>query len=92
MDNNHIKAICQHFDLGTPVQDPIIVLGGLLHIMWRLECSKGSYAIKQLSKNIDLKNAQVIENYELSERAASNFIAQDIPGICAISQSDKCLG
>jgi hypothetical protein len=46
MDNNHIKEICYHFDLGLPVQAPTRVLGGLLHIMWRLECSKGSYAIK----------------------------------------------
>lgn len=52
--------------------------------MWRLDTNKGSYAIKQLSKAIDLKNAQIIKNYELSERIASQFILQGIPGVSAI--------
>lgn len=90
-NKNHIKAICHHFNLGTPIQAPTRVHGGLLHIMWRLDTDKGSYAIKQLSKDIDLQNEQVIKNYELSEQIASNFIAQNIPGVCALSQSDKHL-
>jgi hypothetical protein len=59
--------------------------------MWRLDTDTGSYAIKQLSKDIDLQDDQVIKNYELSERIASRFMAQDIPGVCALSQSDKHL-
>lgn len=90
-NKNHIKAICHHFNLGTPIQAPTRVHGGLLHIMWRLDTDKGSYAIKQLSKDIDLQNEQVIKNYELSEQIASSFIAQNIPGACALSQSDKHL-
>jgi hypothetical protein len=39
----------------------------LLHIMWRLDTDKGSYAIKQLSKDIDLQDNQVIKNYELPD-------------------------
>lgn len=91
VNNNHIKEICYHFNLGTPIQAPTRGHGGLLHIMWRLDTDKSSYAIKQLSKDIDLKNARIITNYELSERIASRFVAQGIPGICAISQSDKYL-
>jgi thiamine kinase-like enzyme/RimJ/RimL family protein N-acetyltransferase len=91
VNNNHIKAICHHFNLGAPIQVPTRVHGGLLHIMWRLDTDKGSYAVKQLSKDINLKNEQVIKNYELSERLASRFVAHDIPGICAIAQSGKYL-
>jgi thiamine kinase-like enzyme/RimJ/RimL family protein N-acetyltransferase len=90
-NKNHIKAICHHFNLGTPFQAPTRVHGGLLHIMWRLDTDKGSYAIKQLSKDIDLKNEQVIKNYELSEKIASRFVAHGIPAICAIAQSRKYL-
>ncbi len=57
--------------------------------MWRLDTDKGSYAIKQLSKDIDLKNEQVIKNYELSEKIASRFVVHGIPGICAIAHSRK---
>ena len=86
MNQTHLKHVSQHFDLGTPTQAPTRVHGGLLHIMWRLDTDKGSYAIKQLSKDIDLKNEQVIKNYELSEKIASR-----IPGICSIVQSIKYL-
>lgn len=89
--DNYIEAICYHFGLGMPIQVPTRVHGGLLHIMWRLDTDKGSYAIKQLSKDIDLKNQQIIKNYELSERIASRFVAQGIPGVCAIAQSGKYL-
>ena len=91
VNNNHIKAICHHFNLGAPIQVPTRVHGGLLHIMWRLDTDKGSYAVKQLSKDINLKNEQVIKNYELSEKIASRFVVQGIPGICAIAQSGKYL-
>jgi len=91
VNNKHIKTICDHFDLGTPIQVPTRVYGGLLHIMWRLDTDEGSYAIKQLSKDIDLKNERVIKNYELSERIASRFVAQGIPAVCAIAKSGKYL-
>ncbi len=91
MNQNHLKHLSQHFNLGQQVRSPERVQGGLLHIMWRLDTDKGSYAIKQLSKDINLKNEQVIKNYELSEQIASSFMAQNIPGVCALSQSDKHL-
>jgi thiamine kinase-like enzyme len=91
MDNNHIKAIGAHFDLGLPTQETTRVHGGLLHTMWRLDTDKGSYAIKQLSKDIDLKNECIIKKYELSEKIASRFIAKGIPGVCAIVQAGKYL-
>lgn len=91
MNHDHLNHLSQHFNLGQPVKPPERVYGGLLHIMWRLDTDKGSYAIKQLSKNIDLKNERVIKNYELSERIASRFVSHGIPGICAIAQFGKYL-
>ena len=91
MNQTHLKHVSQHFNLGQQIQTPEQVHGGLLHTMWRLDTDKGSYAIKQLSKDIDLKNDQVIKNYELSERIASRFVVYGISGVCAIAQSGKYL-
>jgi thiamine kinase-like enzyme len=91
MNQTHLKHVSQHFKLGTPIQAPTRVHGGLLHIMWRLDTDKGSYAIKQLSKDIDLKNEQVIKNYELSEKIASRFSALGIPAVPAIENTGQYL-
>jgi thiamine kinase-like enzyme len=91
MNQTHLKHVSQHFNLGQQIQTPEQVHGGLLHTMWRLDTDKGSYAIKQLSKDINLTDERVIKNYELSERIASSFVAHGIPGICAIAQSSKYL-
>ncbi len=91
MNQKHLKHLSKHFNLDQQVQTPERIHGGLLHIMWSLDTDKGSYAIKQLSKDIDLKNQQIIKNYELSEEIASRFVAQGIPGVCAIAQSGKYL-
>ncbi len=91
MNQTHLKHLIQHFNLGQQVQPPERVHGGLLHIMWRLDTDKGSYAIKQLSKDIDLKNEQVIKNYELSEKIASRFSALGIPAVSAIENTGQYL-
>jgi thiamine kinase-like enzyme len=91
MNQNHLRHLIQHFKLGQQARSTERVHGGLLHIMWRIDTDKGSYAIKQLSKDIDLQDDQVIKNYELSEQIASSFIMNNIPGVCALSQFDKHL-
>ena len=52
---------------------------------------KGSYAIKQLSKDIDLQDDQVIKNYEFSESIASRFSALGIPAVSAIENTGQYL-
>jgi thiamine kinase-like enzyme len=91
MNQTHLKSLCQHFNLGHQKQEPERVHGGLLHIMWRLNTDKASFAIKQLSKDIELTNARVIKNYELSEHIASRFVALGIPAVAAIQKFDKYL-
>lgn len=91
MNHNHLCRLIQHFNLGAPKQVPERIYGGLLHIMWRLDTTKGAYAIKQLSKDINLTDARVINQYELSECTAARFMARGIPAICAIEQFGKYL-
>ena len=91
MNNDLLRHLIQHFNLGPLKQAPVRVYGGLLHIMWRLDTDKGSYAIKQLSKDIDLTNERVIKNYELSECIASRFVSLGIPAVSAIENTGQYL-
>lgn len=91
MNSNQVEAICEHFDLGTILNQPKRVYGGLLHTMWRFNNMTGIYAVKQLSENINLNDSWVIENYNLTEKIASRFIQKDIPAICAIERSGHYL-
>ena len=87
----HLNLLCEHFSLGFPIECVGRIQGGLLHVMWRVETSKGSYAVKQLSKDIDLADTAVVKNYDLTEEVALAFAAQCIPAICSIRKSDKSL-
>ncbi len=84
---SHIETICSYFDLGTALEPLQRVHGGLLHLMWRLNTDKGSFAIKQLSNNI----VPMEKVSRITERIASNFIARGIPGVCAIEKSGQTL-
>ncbi len=62
MNQNQITHICKIFDLGIPTARPKRIYGGLLHLMWRIDTDKASYAIKELSKNINLKDQKIRDN------------------------------
>lgn len=87
MNAIQIAAICGAFGLGTPIGQPTPVLGGLLHTMWRIDTINGSYAVKQLTTDINLTQ-QVRYNYELSEQIAHSFKDAGINAIGAL----KCRG
>lgn len=91
MKQEHLLKILVHFNLERLIREPQRVYGGLLHMMWRIDTSKGSYAIKQLSKNINLEDKNIVNNYEISERIAYQFANHGIPAVYAISKNEKCL-
>lgn len=86
MNNNHLIQICNHFDLGKPIGSPERIYGGLLHTMWKVNTEESSYAIKQISKDIDLTNDKIIQNYNLSEEVADHFKHHGIPAVSAIKK------
>ncbi len=91
MNHNQLTELCNLFELGTPLNEPKRVYGGLLHIMWRVNTDEGSYAVKQLSKQIDLSNEAITRNYDLTEQIAARFSEQGIPAILAKIQASKYL-
>lgn len=63
----------------------------MLHTLWRVDTKQGRYAIKELSPDIDLQNAQIIHNYELTEQIATTFSQHSIPAIAAMVHARKYL-
>jgi len=86
-----LQAVIDHFDLGTLKDAPPRVYGGLLHFMWHLETSQGSYAVKQLSSAVNLTDHKIVENYNLTEKIAARFTAKGIPAVSAIEISEEAL-
>jgi thiamine kinase-like enzyme len=87
MTPEHLKELCNHLNLGHPIGVPERVYGGLLHLMWRVRTDRDSYAIKQLSNKIDLKNKDILKNYETTEKIANQFSNLKIPAISAIEKN-----
>lgn len=90
MDNEQLHDICVHFDIERPISLPTKIEGGLLHLMWRVDTKKASYAIKELSKNIILTE-RVRRSYEISEKIAQLFYQHGIPSISAMEKDGKFL-
>ena len=91
MNHSQLINLCNAFELGTPINAPTKIHGGLLHKMWRIKTDKFSCAIKQLSTDIDLRNEAITKNYNLTEEIASRFSGLEIPAISAIKQAGRYL-
>lgn len=83
MDKNQVVAICNAFHLGTVVNGAVPVSGGLIHRMWRIDTSHGSYAIKELDAAI-MKRPRIHESYVQSEEIAAALKRQHIPAETAL--------
>src|SRR5471030_1785210 len=90
MTHNQVQSICEWLNLDYPISLPTRVYGGLLHLMWRLETETGSYAIKQLSKDIHLSEA-TLKQYELTENIARQFAVHGIPAVSSLAKNGKSL-
>ncbi len=87
MNQKHQKFICTELQLGSSKEVAIEVYGSRGgHIMWRVNTDKGSYAIKQLAPDVDLKNERMITKYELSESIAYRFIQFGIPAVSGLGE------
>ena len=91
MNDKYLIDLCNKFELGIPLSSPRRVYGGLLHVMWRVNTIDSSYAIKQLSPDIDLANEDIIKNYNLTETINFSFSEHGIPAVCALEQEGKYL-
>lgn len=76
MHKDKILALCEHFNLGNPINDKINpVSGGLLHRMWQIEAATGIFAIKELDAEI-MKREGSHKRYNYTEDFAA-YIASN---------------
>lgn len=86
---SRLKSLCKEYCLGEINAIPIEIESGLLHRMFKVATTKGSYAIKVLNPTL-MEHSEVIDNMIDSERISRCF-AQDIPAIAANKIKDKNL-
>ena len=84
----HVAWLCEQLGLGRAGGALAPVSGGLHHRMWRLDTSKGSFAVKQLGLERELAHLDVAGHYNATEAAAAAFAAAGIPALHALSSSD----
>ena len=90
MNDDHLKQLLVYYDIGSLSSDPIEVFGsrGGSRI-WKVTNANSSYAIKQLSSDLDCSSQQVIKKYELTETLAERFKSLGIPAVSAMAK-DNC--
>lgn len=87
----HIRYLCVELDVGTPSRQLSRVYGGFHHKMWRLDTDRGTYAVKQLSADTDLSDADIINHYNVTEAIAETFSAHGISAIFALKSNANYL-
>jgi Ser/Thr protein kinase RdoA (MazF antagonist) len=82
MNTLSLEALCERFQLGKPLAQPLPVAGGTLHRIWHITTSQGDFAVKQLNPAI-IGKPGMRARYRLTERIAAAMAAQGIPAVTA---------
>lgn len=83
----NINDLMEYLHLGKVLAEPLPVSGGLLHKMYRVTTSQGSYAVKVLNSEI-MKRPKALQNTIFSERIAS-ALAENVPLVAAMELAGK---
>ena len=76
-------ALCVRYNLGEPTAEPVPVTGGLIHRLYRVETTTGTYAVKRLNPEI-MRYENIYDNLRRSEAIAAEFAAAQIPAVLAL--------
>lgn len=83
MNTEQVARLCEALDLGAGLAEPEVVVGGLLHRMWRLRTTHGLFAVKCLNPAI-MQKPGVDHRYRLSEQVAARCVECGVPAIAAL--------
>jgi len=84
MDVAQVELLCSAYGLGDPRKELQAVSGGLLHRMWRLDTTQGTFAIKQLNPAI-MRKPFIRDSYRLSEHIAGAMATHGVPAVAALN-------
>ena len=82
-----IDNLIEHLELGTILNEPVQVKGGLLHKMYRVNTDKGVYVVKVLNSEI-MKRPTALRHTVNSEKIATAFQTM-IPVVAALEVGGK---
>ncbi|MDE6640061.1 MAG: phosphotransferase [Acetatifactor sp.] len=77
-----LEKIAAALGLGELLESPEKIHGGLLHKMYRVVTSQGTYAVKVLNSEI-MKRPSALRNMICSEKIAANF-SREIPAVVSL--------
>ena len=84
----NILALAEKYRLGT-MESPITpVSGGLMHKMYKVQTTTGTYAVKSLNPEI-MSRSGVMENYAEAERLERILEEKGLPVVAALSFDGK---
>src|ERR1019366_10456406 len=86
MDVAQVEYLCNSYGLGDPLKELQAVSGGLLHRMWRLDTTQGTFAVKQLNPVI-MQKPHMLTSYRLSEHIAAEMASHGIPAVAALTRN-----
>lgn len=73
-----LKKFCEKNNLGSPIEEPVMVTGGLMHKMYRVITEQGLYAIKVLNPDI-MQRPDALQNMINSE-----IISNELKGVVSL--------
>ncbi|MBR1822413.1 MAG: phosphotransferase [Clostridia bacterium] len=79
---SRVAELLRRLELGTLIEPPRPVRGGLLHKLYRAVTEEGAYAVKALNPEI-MARPHALDNMRNSERAAAAFSSL-VPAIAAL--------
>lgn len=83
-----LKDICQKLELGSLLNDPEKLSGGLMHKMYRVQTNLGDYAIKLLNSEV-MRRSDVLDNYNLADKLEERLLVSKIPIVPALQFNNK---
>lgn len=87
--NDYFKKVCSNLNLGFLIGDATVINGGITNRMYKVETTKGVYAVKIINKSNIRKNPRLLQNIELSENISNIAKENNINVISAIKFNNQ---
>ena len=81
------EKVCNKFNLGKILEEPTLLTGGITNNVYKVETDKDMYAIKIINSDNIIKNENLINKIELSEKIA-NIASNRVNVINALKFND----
>jgi len=87
--NKIIKEIVETFNLGTLIEEPIVINGGITNSLYKINTNKNKYAIKIINNSRIKQDSNLIEKLENSENIANIAKLNSINAVVALKINNK---